>query len=677
MAMIEIEQLGCVVRMGNSTLVPLATIISLWAAVATVSHARTLVVSPGGSDSADGGTATPLHTISRAAELAQPGDTVLVRAGVYRERVAPPRGGEPGKPITYRGETLGSVFIRGSEEWKPSWERHQAAVFFAAPEAKLFDDDVYVDSANPFHVELASTPYNRDGKPEAERYQRGDANLVYTCGQVIVNGKPLEQRPFLTEVETRPQTWTFAADTGRIYVNFGALIPAEQQVEITVRRRIFAPHIRGLGHIVVEGFVMEHCGNQYPTNFWNTPKWAQAGAMGLRGGHHWTVRNNLIRYANTMALDMGSGGGDNEREPKSAGGAPLGHDNLIEKNYILDNGAAGIIGSTCTRVIIRDNVILRNNTQGFIGKKRYEHAGIKSHAIRDGLIERNYVADNPRSEGIWLDNQFPGTRVTRNIVVNNGSRGIFLEMSDYQFDAALVDHNLSVGNRSIQFYVHDASGSTVMHNLFANSPADSKYGQGTYIYQATARTKTGYHSLYNNLLVNHKVMLDINYPSHRSGPQRLDHNVYDAAPGERTFLVNSASDKPSPWQPEEFFALVRKDVGSDGPEPIHGGAKVALSLDEWRKFWSTHGQQNDASSVTREGMKVDYDGQSLMLSVTLPFDPAAVGSISHARLDHDFQGNPVPQDGSALPGPLQSLREGSNTFKVWNGLALLSEGELP
>ena len=526
--------------------------IVLWLATITTVQGATIVVAPRGADDAPGTDESPLRTISAAADRAMPGDTILVRAGIYRERVAPPRGGMPGKPIIYRGEKLGTVVLRGSNEWKPAWQSHQPGVVFATPRDDLFDDDVYVDSANPFLVELASTPHERDGKPESERYDRGDPELIYRCGQVMVNGKPWQQRPFLSEVETRPGTWTFVPGTedggGRIYINFGTLDPVQQQVEISTRRRIFAPHIRGLGHIHVEGFVMEHCGNQYPTNFWNTPKWSQAGAFGLRGGHHWIVRNNVIRYANTIALDLGSGGGDNERERAQVGGAPFGADNLIEKNWFLDNGSAAIIGSGSQRVVIRGNVILRNNTFRFNGPKRYEHAGIKFHYVRDGLIEDNYVADNPLSEGIWLDNQFPGTRVTRNVVVNNGARGIFLEMSDYKFDAVLVDHNISVGNRGIQFYVHDASGSTVMHNLFANSPVDAKYGQGVYIYQVTARTKTGYHSLYNNLFVNHKVMLDINYPSHRSGPQRLDHNVYDAASEDRQFLINSASDKPSPWR---------------------------------------------------------------------------------------------------------------------------------
>jgi len=644
------------------------------------SDAATFVVSPAGDDEAKGDEPAPFRTIGRAAECAQPGDTVLVRAGVYRERVTPPRGGQPGKPITYRGEQLGRVIIKGSDVWQPEWQRHNDSVYFGVLDETMFVDDVYLDSANPFRVEMASTPHGRNGKPERERFGYGDPNLVYNCGQVFVGGEMFAQVPFLREVEQQPDTWTFDAESGRIYIRFGDQTASEQTVEITTRRRIFAPHVRGLGHIVAEGFVLEHCGNNYPTNFWNTPIWAQAGALGLRGGHHWTVRNNMIRYANTVAIDAGAGGGSNEPAPAAeTSRAESGSDNLIEANYLVDNGAAGLIGLGSTRLTIRHNVILRNNTLGFTGNKRYEHAGIKCHDMRDGLIERNYIADNPLNDGVWLDNRFPGTRVTRNVIVNNGVKGIFLEMSDYDWDTALVDHNVVVGNKVIQFYVHDASGSTVMHNLFANSPADSRHGQGAYIYQVTTRTRTYHHSLYNNLLINHRVMLDIDYPSHRGGPQRLDHNVYDASAGQRVFLINSACDKPSPWSAAEFLDLVHHDLGSRSPgrQAIDGGKKARLTLDEWRVFWQKHGLANDRHSVLQEGMSVSYAPESYELTVVIPFGPDTIGSTDHKWVNNDFWGNPVPKDGHAVPGPFQNLKQGKNVFRVWDGLPVLARGCLP
>ena len=646
----------------------------------SLAQAAEYVVAPTGDDRAAGDAKAPLRTISEAAKRAMPGDTVLVRAGVYRERISPLRSGQPGSPIIYRGEKLGTVFVRGSELWAPAWRREAESVYSALPDEALFNDDAYLDSGNPFQVPLASTPYGRNGRPEKQRFDYGDPNLVYTCGQIIVNGEPFTQVPFLREVESQTGTWTCHPETGRITINFGSLNPTDQTVEITTRRRIFAPHIRGLGHIIVEGFVFEHCGNQYPTNFWNTPVWAQAGAVGLRGGHHWIVRNNMIRYAHTVGIDVGAGGGNNERtETTSATIALAGQDNLIEGNYIVDNGAAGIIGLDSTRMVVRGNVILRNNTLGFIGNKRYEHAGIKCHNIKDGLIEGNYIADNPLNDGVWLDNRFPGTRVTRNVIVNNGRKGVFLEMSDYDFDTALVDHNILVGNRLIQFYVHDASGSTVMHNLIANSPPASRFGQGAYIYQVTTRTRTRHHSLYNNIFVNHKTMLDINYPAYRSGPQRLDHNVYDAAPHDPTFIINSASDRPSPWSPEEFIELVRSDLGqyASGLVTLDGGKRAAMTLPLWRTFWAAHGLPNDRHSVTRQDMSVSYDAARCELSIAIPFDPAAVGSTNHAWIDKDFFGAPVPQDGGALPGPFQNLKQGRNTFRVWDGLPLLASGQLP
>jgi hypothetical protein len=45
-----------------------------------------------GSDASPGTQAAPLRTIQRAADLAQPGDTVTVHAGVYRERANPTPG---------------------------------------------------------------------------------------------------------------------------------------------------------------------------------------------------------------------------------------------------------------------------------------------------------------------------------------------------------------------------------------------------------------------------------------------------------------------------------------------------------------------------------------------------------------------------------------------------------
>lgn len=78
----------------------------------SVAHAtETFYVSNSGNDGNSGTASQPFLTIQRCAEWVQAGDTCLVRAGVYDERVTPPVGGAPGNPITFKAE--GSVRTRG------------------------------------------------------------------------------------------------------------------------------------------------------------------------------------------------------------------------------------------------------------------------------------------------------------------------------------------------------------------------------------------------------------------------------------------------------------------------------------------------------------------------------------------------------------------------------------
>lgn len=64
----------------------------------------TIFVDGAAGDHANPGTAdAPLASIQGALERAAPGETVFVRPGVYRERIEPPTGGEPGAPITVTG----------------------------------------------------------------------------------------------------------------------------------------------------------------------------------------------------------------------------------------------------------------------------------------------------------------------------------------------------------------------------------------------------------------------------------------------------------------------------------------------------------------------------------------------------------------------------------------------
>ena len=100
-------------------------LIVLIALLARSLSAREYHVSVDGRDTNDGSASQPLKTISAAAQAAQPGDTITVHAGTYRERVTPPRGGESDqKRIVYQAAPGEKVIIKGSETIK-GWQKVQ------------------------------------------------------------------------------------------------------------------------------------------------------------------------------------------------------------------------------------------------------------------------------------------------------------------------------------------------------------------------------------------------------------------------------------------------------------------------------------------------------------------------------------------------------------------------
>jgi hypothetical protein len=78
-------------------------------------------VAPTGDDGSSGALEAPFATVARAMEAAQPGDTVYLRGGTYRETISSVRSGLAGQPITiqnYQGE---AVYISASDVVSGPW----------------------------------------------------------------------------------------------------------------------------------------------------------------------------------------------------------------------------------------------------------------------------------------------------------------------------------------------------------------------------------------------------------------------------------------------------------------------------------------------------------------------------------------------------------------------------
>ena len=151
-------------------------------------YAKEYHVSPAGSDMNPGSKSDPFKTISAAAQVAQPGDVVTVHAGVYRERVNPPRGGtSDAKRIVYQAALGERVMIKGSEVVK-DWEKMQNAVW------KVTLPNSFFGAFNPYTDVIGGEWYNtpRDG------FNRH-------TGAIYVNGHWLDEAPTLSHVVGAPQ----------------------------------------------------------------------------------------------------------------------------------------------------------------------------------------------------------------------------------------------------------------------------------------------------------------------------------------------------------------------------------------------------------------------------------------------------------------------------------------
>src|SRR3954462_10521721 len=90
----------------------------------------TYYVSTTGGDANPGALAAPFKTIQRAANAASAGDTVIVRAGTYRETVRVPRSGTAAAPIIFRPYPNERVTISGADVIT-GWAKYKNSIYQA------------------------------------------------------------------------------------------------------------------------------------------------------------------------------------------------------------------------------------------------------------------------------------------------------------------------------------------------------------------------------------------------------------------------------------------------------------------------------------------------------------------------------------------------------------------
>ncbi|WP_020209784.1 right-handed parallel beta-helix repeat-containing protein [Gilvimarinus chinensis] len=413
-------------------------------------ESRVYHVSPDGEIDASGAVDDPLLSINAAAQKAQPGDTVIVHTGIYREWVNPPRGGNAEQgPIHFKAADNAQVRILGSER-VTGWQKQANGFYRVSLSPEFFGE------FNPFdqltrHPEYVSADEEGDGWGWL-KYGRWTH-----LGDIIADGQGLTERKTLGELTDHPMSWYVSEDHGNtiLWANFGDLDPKQVSIEVTSRPFGFFPSKPGLSHITVEGFSVENIATH-----WAPPTVFQPGAIGPNGGNHWVIKNNTVLYSKGVCISIGNPNGAADKDGS-------GYHQVID-NVLLRCGQGGIAGEAWNKhsLIAGNHIEDINYREEFGG---WETAGIKHHntsnlVIKNNLIRNVHTLDPERgaAHGIWNDFKNKDWRIESNVIIGAEASSILFE-ANWDGYPNVFANNVIVGG---QVSAYSSRGDVMLHNLF-------------------------------------------------------------------------------------------------------------------------------------------------------------------------------------------------------------------
>ena len=629
-----------------------------------------------GSDCGLGNVESPFLTIDKAALVAQPGDSIIVHEGIYREEITHINTGlSESRRISFEAAKDEQVIIKGSEEIT-GWQQIDGSIWKVEIDNKIFKD------FNPFATKLfgdwlavdndkslGQVYLNDQSLFEVSEYEQlADPKLVeetldhWTNKQVTYDYKDQSIYVWYAKVEK---------DITTIYVNFHDYNPNNEVTEINVRKSAFRPFKMHTNYITIRNFEIANVATQ-----WSPPTAAQTGMIDTHWSKGWIIENNTLYNAVCSAIAIGKeiSTGDNlntYRKDKpgyqyqietvfkavnSDWNKETIGSHIVRNNVIHDcgqNAVVGHLGSAFSK-IYNNHIYNIGNKREFFG---YEIAGIKLHAAIDTQVYNNYVHNC--SLGMWFDWQTQGTRISKNIF-NDNTRDLFIEVSSGPY---IVDNNILTADYALD---NHAQGGAYVNNII----------NGEIVHRLMLDRATPYHVPHSTLIAGFAPVY--------GGDDRFFNNIFigqEGIPNVGTEIYNGYNTSLS-----EFKEAVAKEEGDH--ESFHK-IKQPVYIEDNAYFNKANQFNREDRNFINENVNPDLsiveEGNDVYLNISVPesfiefkgkvYDTETLPKVRIVDADfEDENGNSLTlntdlndelRENESMIGPLQTLATGNNKVKIW------------
>ena len=376
------------------------------------------------ADDGNSGTALkPFKTISGSLPHLKPGDTVYVRAGVYREQVMLPK-----------------------EDWtldKHTWKAFPCPKSITEP-IRFFAQSGE-DSSGPGVVIKGSDVVNgwkKTDDPKRPIWVKDD--WAINSQQVFCEGQCLQQIAGQF-IDMLMEVWKGQKGKGLADLEAGSFFcdtkakklyvwlkdggdPNQHVMEVSVRPFLFTTNV---DYIQISGFKMMHS---------NTSALVNWPAVHLNGSYG-ILDNCEVTWCDFNGLSI------------------AGHSNTVSRCRVNHCGDTGITGGGWGNQVL-DTQVAYNNYRLF--NSGWGAGGMKIIPMAHSWLISGCVAEyNIASDGIWFDAYNSNVTIQNCIMRYNQGNGIHYEISE----RAIIRNNVAYENIGRGIYLSNSSNSIVLHNV--------------------------------------------------------------------------------------------------------------------------------------------------------------------------------------------------------------------